>query len=71
MVEPESGIAQVDDGGGIMGDEAEGATVAEFAHETHAFLGESGITDGEGFIDDEEIGIDVGDEGEGEAGMHA
>ena len=71
MIEPEGGIAQVDDRSGIVGNETERAATTEIAHETHAFLRKGRIPHSERLVDDENIGVDMGDEGKGQAGVHA
>ena len=55
-----------------MADEQQCEAVVEHAaHAGHAFGLEQGVADGEGFVDDEDVGVDVDDDGKGQADVHA
>ncbi len=45
--------------------------LAQFLKFAHAAIGEDGIADGEGLVDDENFGVDVDGGGEGQAHVHA
>ena len=71
MVEPQGRLAEIDDGAGVVADEQQGATLAKAAQEAHALLHEHGIAYRQRLVDDEDVGIHVGDDGEGQAHVHA
>ena len=72
-VEQEDGaVAERFDQAEIVGDEEDGDfAFAEFLELADAAVGEDGVADREGFVDDENFGIDVDGGGEGEADVHA
>ena len=56
----------------VVGNEENGGLLfAEFFKFADTAVGEDGVADGEGFIDDKDLGIDVDGGGEGEADIHA
>ena len=72
VVDPEGALAQGFDCGDVVADEEQGEAVVEHAaHAGHAFGLEQGVADGEGFVDDEDVGVDVDDDGKGQADVHA
>lgn len=56
----------------VVGDEEDGdAAFLKFFKFVDAAVGEDGVADGEGFVDDENFGLNVDGGGEGEADVHA
>lgn len=72
VVEPHGTVADgFDVANGVRDEEDRDAFGAEFVHLSHAALAEVDVTDGEGFVDEEDLGIDMDGHGEGEADGHA
>src|ERR1035437_7616409 len=72
FVEPEDAIADGLDVGDGVGDKEDGdAAGAQLMHFAHAALAEINIAHGEGFIHEEDFGIDVDGDGEGQTNDHA
>ncbi len=69
--EPDHPFAEVHDCGGVVADEEDGSGLTKCSEEAHAFLLEESVANGECLVDDEDVGIDVGDDGEGEPNVHA
>src|SRR5690242_6266733 len=63
LVEPEDAVAEADDGGGVVGDEDYGAVFGadHFLHAAVALALEGGVADGEGLVDDEDVGLEEGE----------
>ena len=73
MVEDDAPGAKVADGAHVVGDEEDGAAlgVGNVLHLADGFLLEFGVTDGEDFVDDEDLGVKVCGDGKAEANGHA
>src|ERR1035437_6931669 len=72
VIQPEDAVADGLDVADGVGDEEDGdAALAEFVDLAHAALAEVNVADGEGFIDEEDFGIDIDGDGEGQAHHHA
>ena len=72
-VEQEDGaVGELFDQPEIVGDEQDGdLALAQFLEFADAAVGEDGVADGQGFVDDEDFGVDVDGGGEGQAHVHA
>ena len=57
--------------GRVVRDEEEGALLLERADEAHALLLEGGVADRQDLVDDQDVGVDMGADREGEARIHA
>ena len=72
VIEPHDAVAQSFDVGGGVGDEEHGdAAGAQLMNFAHAALAKVDIAHGEGFIHQQNLGVDVNGDGEGEADGHA
>ena len=72
VIEPHGAVADGFDVADGVGDEEDGhAFGAEFMHLSHAALAEVDVADGECFVDEEDLRVDVDGDGEGEADGHA
>ncbi len=71
VLEPEGAVAQGGDIGGAVGDEKKCACFAELVDPAHTLLDEKDVTDGEGFVDAEDVGFDMGHDSESHAQAHA
>ena len=72
VIEPQDAVADGLDVADGMRDEEDGdAALAEFVDLAHAALAEVDVADGEGFIHQQDFGIDVDGDGEGQAHHHA
>src|ERR1035437_439092 len=72
VIQPEHAVADGLDVADGVGDEQDGdAALAEFVDLAHAALTEVNVAHGEGFIDQQDFGIDIDGDGEGEAHHHA
>ena len=58
-LEQDSPITQAQDGAGIMTDKKHGSSFHEAAQEAHAFLGEKSVPDGQGFVNHQDVCINV------------
>ncbi|HEY6776296.1 MAG TPA: hypothetical protein VI122_07275, partial [Thermoleophilaceae bacterium] len=71
-VDPNDAITKSSDRAEVMTDEENGsALVGEFGHPCDATALELGVADGEDFVDDDDVGFEVGGDGEGEPQVHA
>lgn len=59
--------------GHVVADEEDGAAflVGGFVHAVEALALEVGVADGEDFVHDEDVGVEVGGDGESQADVHA
>src|ERR1017187_1230221 len=72
FVEPHDAVADGLDVGHGVGDEQDGdAALAQLVDLAHAALAEIDVADGEGFVDQQDFGIDADGYGEGQAHHHA
>ena len=73
LMEDDGFGAEIGDGGHLVADEEDRAAAifGDIVHFAEALFLELGIADGEDFIDNEDIGIEVSGHGEGEADIHA
>ncbi len=70
-VEPDRAIAQREHRRAVVTDEEQRSALGEIAQEAHAFLDEEGVSDRQGLVDDEDVGIDMRDHRECEPDRHA
>jgi len=70
-VDPDREAAQPLELGRRMADEQQCAGLAEIVDPIDAFLLESGVAHRQGFIDDQDLGIHMSADGEGQPGAHA
>ena len=72
VVKPDRPVAEVADGGCVVGDEDEGASLlAKVDKLFHALLLEGDVANGEDLVDQQQFGIDVDCHGEREPHVHA
>ena len=72
VIDPDDAVAEAANLIELVGDEDDGAAGAgDVAHFAEAFFLEVDVADGEDFVDEEDFGLEVGGDGEGEADVHA
>lgn len=71
-IEPKCALAHVEDEAGVVGDDEQGdAAVHELTHAAGALLLKHDVAHAEGFVDDEDVGLDGDRDGKGHAHHHA
>jgi len=71
VLDPDEAVAKRLERREIMRDDQDGAVFGEILDKGIAFRAEFGIADGQGFVDDQNIGVGMGADGKGEACRHA
>jgi hypothetical protein len=69
--QPDHSVAEIDDGGGVMGYKDHRAVLHEGTEESHALLHEERVADTQCLVDDQNVSFHVRDHGEGQPHEHA